>query len=190
MKIAAVPSIPVPNPPVARSFDGRLLQRSCTSDIHRGRNGERCGECSSSAPRGQLAIGRPDDPREAEADRLADQVLAARKQGTISGASMRIQRFATPPRGGLEAAPPSVFNALAGPGSPLAPALRQDMEQRFGHDFSRVRVHSDTAAQQSTRDVSANAYTVGHHLVFAPGCLRPADSRRRLRKGGGCSPMS
>jgi hypothetical protein len=41
----------------------------------------------------------------------------------------------------------SVDRALASPGEPLEPALRQDMEQRFGHDFSRVRVHTDMASE-------------------------------------------
>ena len=41
-------------------------------------------------------------------------------------------------------------------------AAPSDMQERFGHDFSRVRVHADTAAEQSTREVSAAAYAVGH----------------------------
>ena len=47
------------------------------------------------------------------------------------------------------------------------------MEQRFGHDFSRVRVHSGAAAEQSARDVNANAYTVGHDIVFGAGRFAP-----------------
>ena len=45
-------------------------------------------------------------------------------------------------------------------------ALRQDMEQRFGHDFSNVRVHSGVAAEQSAQDVDANAYAAEHNIVF------------------------
>ena len=30
----------------------------------------------------------------------------------------------------------------------------------------RVRVHTGTAAEQSARDMSAHAYTVGHNIVF------------------------
>jgi hypothetical protein len=56
------------------------------------------------------------------------------------------------------------------------------MEQRFSHDFSRVRVHSDTAAQQSAQDVKANAYTVGHNIVFGADRFAPAthEGRRLL----------
>jgi hypothetical protein len=40
------------------------------------------------------------------------------------------------------------------------------MEPRFGHDFSRVRVHTDAKAAESARAVNALAYTVGSDVVF------------------------
>lgn len=56
------------------------------------------------------------------------------------------------------------------------------MEQRFGHDFSQVRVHHDGAAGRSARMVNASAYTVGNHIVFGNGQLQPqaSDGRRLL----------
>jgi Domain of unknown function (DUF4157) len=53
------------------------------------------------------------------------------------------------------------------------------MEQRFGYDFSRVRVHSGPAAEQSAQDVNAHAYTVGHNLVFGAGQYAPDTARWR-----------
>jgi hypothetical protein len=47
------------------------------------------------------------------------------------------------------------------------------MESRFGHDFSRVRVHSDTRADESARTVQARAYTVGTDIVFRAGEYSP-----------------
>lgn len=47
------------------------------------------------------------------------------------------------------------------------------MEERFGHDFSRVRVHVGGAAEQSTRDLNASAYTMGHTMVFGAGRFTP-----------------
>jgi Domain of unknown function (DUF4157) len=43
------------------------------------------------------------------------------------------------------------------------------MEDRFGHDFSKVRVHSDPLAASSARAVDAQAYTVGSQIVFGAG---------------------
>jgi hypothetical protein len=77
-------------------------------------------------------------------------------------------------------APASVEHALASPGQPFEPALRQEMEQRFGYDFSRVRVHIGAAAEQSARDVNARAYTVGDNLVFGAGEYKP-DTRQGQR---------
>lgn len=61
---------------------------------------------------------------------------------------------------------------LQEPGMPLAPATRADMESRFGHDFGRVRVHSDSQAAESAGALKARAYTVGDHIVLGQGASR------------------
>jgi len=78
--------------------------------------------------------------------------------------------------------PPIVHDVLRTPGAPLDPAARGFMESRFGHDFSRVRVHSDQRAAASARAVNAAAYTVGRDMVFASGRYAPgtAGGRRLL----------
>jgi hypothetical protein len=47
------------------------------------------------------------------------------------------------------------------------------MEQHFGYDFSRVRVHTGAAAEQSARAVNAQAYTLGCDVVFGEGSFSP-----------------
>jgi hypothetical protein len=69
--------------------------------------------------------------------------------------------------------PPIVHEVLRSPGQLLDPATRAFMEPRFGHDFTKVRVHTDGRAAESARSVSALAYTVGSHVVFAPGQYQP-----------------
>jgi len=69
--------------------------------------------------------------------------------------------------------PPIVHEVLRSPGEPLDRATRGFMEPRFGHDFSRVRVHTDAKAAESTRGVHALAYTVGADVVFGAGQFRP-----------------
>jgi len=44
------------------------------------------------------------------------------------------------------------------------------MESRFGHDFSRVRVHDDASAAAAANDIDAAAFTFGEHIAF--GCGR------------------
>jgi Domain of unknown function (DUF4157) len=71
-------------------------------------------------------------------------------------------------------APPIVHEVLNSPGQPLDSVTRAFMEPRFGHDFSNVRVHTDTVANASARAVNARAYTVGHDIVFGTGQHAPA----------------
>jgi hypothetical protein len=47
------------------------------------------------------------------------------------------------------------------------------MEPRFGHDFSKVRVHTDSKAAESARAVNALAYAVGQDIVFGIGGYAP-----------------
>lgn len=46
----------------------------------------------------------------------------------------------------------------------------------LGHDFSRVRVHTDRKAAKSARVVKAQAYGAGHNIVFAADKYHPETS--------------
>ena len=77
--------------------------------------------------------------------------------------------------------PPVVREVLKSPGIPLDMATRAFMEPRFGHDFSKVRVHADDRAAESAQAVNALAYTAGSHVVFGAGGYRPeSDGGKRL----------
>ena len=73
---------------------------------------------------------------------------------------------------GPETVPPIVNEVLRSPGQPLDAQMRAFFEPRFGHDFSRVRVHTDAKAAESARTVNALAYTFGENVVFGSGQLR------------------
>lgn len=69
--------------------------------------------------------------------------------------------------------PSIVHEVLRSPGQPLDSTTREFMEARFGHDFSKVRVHADARAAESARAVNAQAYTVGGNVVFGAGRFVP-----------------
>src|SRR5215208_4313766 len=77
------------------------------------------------------------------------------------------------------AVPPIVHEVLRSSGQPLDPATRAFMEPRFGHDFGRVRVHTDARAAESTRAVNALAYTVSGDIVFGAGQYVPGTGAGR-----------
>ncbi len=157
-----------------------LLQRKCTCG-NSTMAGVECEECNKKKLQRKLSIGSTNDPLEQEAGRVADQVLSTPAHSAVSGATPRIQCFkgqATVDEGN---APASVDRALSSSSTPLDPAIQQDMGHRFGYDFSRVRVHTGAAAEQSVRDVNAHAYTVGNDIVFGAGRYAPeSNDGRRL----------
>lgn len=77
--------------------------------------------------------------------------------------------------------PSMVHNVLSSPSRSLDAAARWTMESRFGHDFSQVRVHTDTQAAESAQAVNALAYTIGQNVVFGAGRYAPhTNEGRRL----------
>src|SRR5215212_4000693 len=73
----------------------------------------------------------------------------------------------------------SAAEVVSSPGHPLDPISRADMESRFVRDFSSVRIHTDARAAEAAEALSANAYTVGSHVVFGAGRFQPATRQGR-----------
>jgi hypothetical protein len=112
----------------------------------------------------KLAIGSPGDRHEHEADRVAAQVMRMPEPSVLRHSAAS----AAP-----ASAPAGVHETLRSPGNPLESSARAFMEQRFGHDFSRVRVHADESSAESASSIQARAYTTGGHIVFGRGEYSP-----------------
>jgi Domain of unknown function (DUF4157) len=135
----------------------------------------------------KLTVNTPGDSYEQEADRVAAQVTGAsapQHACACGGGCSNCQRKQTAqtqlqakhvgPDGAQEfAAPPVVQDQLHAAGQPLPATTREFMEPRFGHDFSRVRVHTDGLAANAARAVRARAYTIGQDIVFGSGQFAP-----------------
>lgn len=128
----------------------------------------------------KLKISQPDDEYEREADRVAGAVMRMpepkdeeQEKCPVSGYMPVLQRRATGSET-LDEAPPIVHEVLRSPGRPLDLETIAFMEPRFGHDFSRVRVHTDTQAARSAKVLKAQAYAVGQDIVFGAGQYAPA----------------
>ena len=168
---------PTPTKPFALPVAGVLRRKCACGRSAKGPDAE-CESCKQQHALGlqrQLSIGSSDDPLEREAERTAKRILdsAAFDLQPRAGA-LPIQRasaLAAPAQ-----APASVASTLASAGEALAPAARHFFEPRFGHDFGQVRVHHDAKAAASARDIGAEAYTLGGHIVFASGRYAPAST--------------
>lgn len=116
------------------------------------------------APDGiHVAIGRPDDPVERDAERIAHDVVASPSAAPVDVGSSAVA-VSTPDR-----LPAVLAGALGLQSRPLDDAERAQFEPRFGVDFSKVRIHNDAAAAASASALTARAYSVGYHIFFANG---------------------
>jgi hypothetical protein len=75
--------------------------------------------------------------------------------------------------------PPVVEELLRSAGQPLDPATRSFLEPRLGHDFGKVRVHTDALASAASRTLQARAFASGDHIAFDAGEYRPGDAAGR-----------
>ncbi|MCI0533585.1 MAG: DUF4157 domain-containing protein [Verrucomicrobiales bacterium] len=67
-------------------------------------------------------------------------------------------------------------NSGHGTGTPMDEGPRSFFEERFGHDFSQVRIHADQSAASAAEQRGASAFTVGNDIVFGRNQYRPASS--------------
>ena len=146
----------------------------------------------------KLAINKPGDEYEQEADRVSERVMRMpeRLQHTCTSGGdcpmcrtqweqpsqntncLQTKRVRTSVAD-IREAPPAVNEVMRSPSQPLDPRARAFMESRFGHDFGQVRVHSDAGAAQSADAVNARAYCVGDDLVFGRGEYAPGSAQGR-----------
>jgi hypothetical protein len=67
----------------------------------------------------------------------------------------------------------SAVRSQLGSGHTLDSRAQSRMSSAFGHDFSSVRVHTDSSAAKLSSDLQARAFTIGNDVAFASGEYRP-----------------
>jgi hypothetical protein len=146
----------------------------------------------------KLIVGSPGDMYEQEADKMAEQVMSMdtstnqqqpiQRQNEVSENPVQaksftsiitpyiqrltkvIQRLNSEKNQAKSSA--SLENRLAsqtGGGSPLNEQTRSFMEPRFGVDFNKVRVHTDSTAVQMNQELGAKAFAHGSDIYFGEG---------------------
>ncbi len=153
----------------------------------------------------KLDVGQPGDVYEKEADQVADKVSRKEAVGSNdinrfqTGLSARfesdIERKEEDKETVIQAKPDdyeklqkkgensgisegfeSKLNSSQGQGNPLDSKTQSEMGSGFGHDFSDVRVHTDSNAVQMSRDIGAQAFTHGNDIFFNEGKFNPGSS--------------
>jgi hypothetical protein len=139
----------------------------------------------------KLTIAPINDPYEREADAVADSVMRSSGNESIqtkispvdiqrkcasNNTEEQVQR-----KEGLDTGPQTdvsllVSDAVNAGGRPLDDHTRSYMENRIGHDFSDVKIHTDSIAAKSAQSINALAYTHGNDIVFNEGRYNPESS--------------
>jgi len=145
----------------------------------------------SPAVQTKLEVGKADDTYEQEADKMADQVVQKKEAGDLAQKVTPIgQRKASKKEQDEESkkvqakegdgestqSSPKTeeqLNASKGSGSMMSESVQSEMESNFGTDFSDVRVHTDSRAQEMSKDLNAKAFTHGNDIYFGAGNYSP-----------------
>ncbi len=135
------------------------------------------------APKGGLLIQRvfPREPTPLQRQPDNDEDEQEEKREEEDEEEKRIQKKGLP--GQSPRLTPKIFQRLKAVfdrGRPLPDAEREYFETRFGHDFSKVRVHDDPESAEIAHDLHAQAFTHGHNIFFESGQYRPDTSQGKF----------
>ena len=68
------------------------------------------------------------------------------------------------------------LSARKGKGRPLPRPVKSEMENAFGVDFSKVRIHTDADAAKLNKQIKAQAFTHGNDIYFNDGKYDPTQT--------------
>ncbi|MCB0106024.1 MAG: DUF4157 domain-containing protein, partial [Caldilineaceae bacterium] len=157
-------------PPISRLAAGGLAQRQSADEEE---------------PVQTLAVQRQSSAEEEEPVQMASTT-----GNSVSGSSVGGATSAAP------AAHPTMRAAAgdaihqSGPGLPLHPTTRTQLEGSLGTDLGSVRVHNDSRAQRSNQLLRARAFTHGNHIWLGTGesqndlALMAHETTHVLQQGG------
>ena len=142
----------------------------------------------SRALQAKFKIGPVGDCYEQEADRVAqavtcnseDSIYPSKTGAKESGEPFSIHRK---PEGSGTLNAPNDFDMenrilkATQNGQPLPKDVSAFFAPRLGYDFKGVRIHTDSEAAASAKELNASAYTVGRDVVFGQGEYSPGTSR-------------
>jgi HEAT repeat protein len=197
---------PAPAPPVDQETSARPVilraeglgqSHDPNSTLHPSNDDARFGQDFSHIPapsqnapliQPRLVIGGVDTSFEREADFVADQVIDVQGNELTPGAAQLTRKLAgtgegvaTPAAQGVDRNVASEISALKGGGASLPEASRTFFKARLGHDFSTVRIHSDSRAATLAGSLNARAFTLAPDIVFGRGAYSPGtDDGSRL----------
>ncbi len=122
----------------------------------------------------KLKYSQQTTPEEKEADNIAAQIVSSPVNGKLNPAGRSVQRKMKP------TVKQNVANGVKGlnkeGGRPMDKSTKSFMENRFGADFSNVRIHNNAKSAAMSEAIQAKAFATGNNIYFNSGEYQP-DSR-------------
>jgi hypothetical protein len=137
----------------------------------------------------KMLINQPNDAHEVEADKMADNVVSSKADGATRSVSpvtpsitpVQLQKASDKEDAvSVQSKEQHVASATAtkitgakSSGRPLEKKVKNTMENSFGADFSKVRVHTGVEAEQMSEGLNAQAFTHENNVFFNRGKYNP-----------------
>jgi hypothetical protein len=155
------------------------IQRACpecekeenelTSTVQR-----KCAECEREAE-------QEDEGEKGLVQRQCDACEDLKAQPSRLPGATRDMRVQPKHRDGSAAQPSAglanYVRSSCGGGRPLPAPVLQRFESRFGHDFSAVRIHTDSRSAEAAAEINSYAFATGSDIHFAAGQFQPGTPR-------------
>jgi hypothetical protein len=124
----------------------------------------------------KLAIGKPNDRYEREADRVASDVVQKIHSPQLTNQSKTIQykQLRENTSYDIESDLESSIQQTRGHGQSLDANLQAKMRQAMGVDFSGVKIHTDSQSDHLNQSIQAKAFTTGRDIFFRQGAYNPS----------------
>jgi Zn-dependent peptidase ImmA (M78 family) len=143
----------------------------------------------------KLTMGATNDKYEQEANAVADKVIHAPDQSFVQrkpdhngdeeekiqakplvDAVSSVNQAQTGANSVASKSISSKISSSRGTGSSMDSSTRSFMNNRFGVDFNEIKIHSDSAAIQMSRELNAKAFTVGSDIFFNESKYQPGSA--------------
>lgn len=115
----------------------------------------------------KLEMTNPTDHDEIEADNAANDII----NGGIISRKISDGDCSSGVR--VSTAMENQLSHMQGGGQTMPHGLQSMMESGFGRDFSQVRLHTDSQAEEMSSSINAKAFTLGNDIYFNRGQFSP-----------------
>jgi len=132
----------------------------------------------------KLTVNTPGDKYEQEADAMADKVTRtnndlSQHKAISAGITPLVQTKTESTTPSVSAALNNKVTASQGGGSFMDNETGSSMSNKFGVDFSNVKIHTDNEAVKMNNELNAKAFTVGRDIYFNEGEFNPQSNQGR-----------